>query len=90
MAYKRGRVKEELKRARKQLRDNFSFLTSEGYMEQERYKASNKGTKEQQKKALSMMKQRGVDADIKDFNFRELRMYNSIIDHLNYKVKTGL
>ena len=90
LAYKRGRVKEELKRARKQVRDNFSFLTSEGYMEQERYKASNKGTKEQQKKALSMMKQRGVDADIKDFNFRELRMYNSIIDHLNYKVKTGL
>ena len=90
LAYKRGRVKEELKRAKKQVRDNFSFLTSDGYMEQERYKASNKGTKEQQKKALSMMKQRGVDADIKDFNFRELRMYNSIIDHLNYKVKTGL
>tara|TARA_R100000995_G_scaffold839_2_gene587 strand:- start:3642 stop:7289 length:3648 start_codon:yes stop_codon:yes gene_type:complete len=90
LAHKRGRVKEELKRARKHVRDNFKIATSEGFLEQKRYDASNKGTKEQQKKALRMMKERGVDAELKDFNYRELQTYESIINHLNLKIKTGL
>ena len=40
--------------------------------------------------ALRMMKERGVDAELKDFNYRELQTYESIIDHLNLKIKTGL
>lgn len=36
------------------------------------------------------MESLGVDAELKDFNFRELKTYESYIDHLNLKIKTGM
>ena len=87
---KRARVKQELKEAKKHVRDHFNITGSEGFLEQQRYNASNKGSKEQQKKALRIMKERGVDADLKDFNYREVQMYKSIIDHFNLEVELGL
>ena len=57
-------------------------------MDRLRYKAYTKGTKEQQAEALKYMKRNGVSStDVREFNFRELNMYNSYIDHLNYLKK---
>ena len=90
LEYKRGRVKYELKKARDQLRDYFDIPGSSAYLDQQRYRASTKGTKAQQSKAMKYMKSLGVDAELKDFNFRELKTYESYIDHLNLKIKTGM
>ena len=90
LEYKRGRVKYELKKARDQLRDYFDIPGSSAYLDQQRYRASTKGTKAQQSKAMKYMKSLGVSADLKDFNFRELKTYESYIDHLNIKIKTGM
>ena len=90
LEYKRGRVKYELKKARDQLRDYFEIPGSSAYLDQQRYRASTKGTKGQQSKAMKYMKSLGVDAELKDFNFRELKTYESYIDHLNLKIKTGM
>ena len=90
LEYKRGRVKYELKKARDQLRDYFDIPGSSAYLDQQRYRASTKGTKAQQKKAMRYMESLGVDAELKDFNFRELKTYESYIDHLNLKIKTGM
>ncbi len=90
LEYKRGRVKYELKKARDQLRDYFDIPGSSAYLDQQRYRASTKGTKGQQNKAMKYMKSLGVDAELKDFNFRELKTYESYIDHLNLKIKTGM
>jgi len=90
LEYKRGRVKYELKKARDQLRDYFDIPGSSAYLDQQRYRASTKGTKGQQSKAMKYMKSLGVDAELKDFNFRELKTYESYIDHLNLKIKTGM
>ena len=59
-------------------------------MDQQRYRASAKGNKLQKAKAMKYMKSLGVNADLKDFNFRELKTYESYIDHLNIKIKTGM
>jgi hypothetical protein len=90
LEYKRGRVKYELKKARDQLRYYFEIPGSSAYLDQQRYRASTKGTKAQQKKAMRYMESLGVDAELKDFNFRELKTYESYIDHLNLKIKTGM
>ena len=90
LEYKRGRVKYELKKARDQLRDYFDIPGSSAYLDQQRYRASTKGNKFQKNKAMEYMKSLGVDAELKDFNFRELKTYESYIDHLNLKIKTGM
>tara|TARA_R110002012_G_scaffold122930_2_gene273175 strand:- start:1164 stop:2831 length:1668 start_codon:yes stop_codon:yes gene_type:complete len=90
LEYRRGRVKYELKKARDEIRKHFDIVGTTGYMDQQRYRASTKGTKLQQSKAMKYMKSLGVNADLKDFNFRELKTYESYIDHLNLKIKTGL
>ena len=56
-------------------------------MDRLRYKASVKGTKEQQAEAMRYMNRNGVSGEVKDFNYRELNMYNSYIDHLVYMGK---
>ena len=90
LEYKRGRVKYELKKARDQLRDYFDIPGSSAYLDQQRYRASTKGNNFQKDKAMKHMKSLGVDAELKDFNFRELKTYESYIDHLNIKIKTGM
>jgi len=87
---KRGRVKHELTQARNELRQYFDIVGTTGYMDQQRYRASTKGTRGQKAKAMKYMKSLGVNAELKDFNFRELKTYESYIDHLNLKIKTGL
>jgi len=90
LQYRRSRVKEELRKARERTREMLDTYESPGYMERLRYKAYSKGTKEQQKEAMKYMERSGVSAnDVRDFNFRELNMYNSYIDHLNYLKKGG-
>jgi len=89
LEYKRGRVKHVLKEARNDIRKHMDIPNASGYMDQQRYRASTKGTKLQQAKAMKYMKSLGVSVDLKDFNFRELKTYESYIDHLNLKIKTG-
>ena len=90
LQYRRSRVKEELRKARERTREMLDTYESPGYMERLRYKAYSKGTKEQQREAMKYMERNGVSAnDVRDFNFRELNMYNSYIDHLNYLKKGG-
>ena len=89
LEYKRGRVKHVLKEARDDIRKHMDIPNASGYMDQQRYRASTKGTKLQQAKAMKYMKSLGVSVDLKDFNFRELKTYESYIDHLNLKLKTG-
>ena len=90
LEYKRGRVKHVLKEVRDDIRDNMDIPRASGFMEQQRYRASTKGNKLQKAKAMKYMKSLGVNADLKDFNFRELKTYESYIDHLNIKIKTGM
>ena len=88
LQYRRDRVKYELQQARKETRDMLDYYENPGFMDRLRYKAYTKGTKEQQAEALKYMQRNGVSTtDVREFNFRELNMYNSYIDHLNYLKK---
>ena len=88
LQYRRDRVKFELQEARKETRKMLDYYENPGFMDRLRYKAYTKGTKEQQKEAFKYMKRNGVSTtDVREFNFRELNMYNSYIDHLNYLKK---
>ena len=89
LQYKRDRVKYELQNARDEVRRALDYHENPGFMDRLRYKASMKGTAEQRKKAKEYLEENGVNADIKDYNFRELNMYNSYIDHLNF-IKKGM
>jgi len=88
LQYRRDRVKYELQQARKETRNMLDYYENPGFMDRLRFKAYTKGTKEQQAEALKYMKRNGVSStDVREFNFRELNMYNSYIDHLNYLKK---
>ena len=88
LQYRRDRVKYELQEARKETRNMLDYYENPGFMDRLRFKAYTKGTKEQQAEALKYMKRNGVSStDVREFNFRELNMYNSYIDHLNYLKK---
>jgi hypothetical protein len=88
LQYRRDRVKYELQQARKETREMLDYYENPGFIDRLRYKAYTKGTKEQQKEALKYMQRNGVSTtDVREFNFRELNMYNSYIDHLNYLKK---
>jgi hypothetical protein len=88
LQYRRDRVKYELQQARKETREMLDYYENPGFMDRLRYKAYTKGTKEQQAEALKYMERNGVSTtDVREFNFRELNMYNSYIDHLNYLKK---
>ena len=89
LQYRRDRVKYELSQARKETREMLDYYENPGFLDRLRYRASTKGTKEQQEEALKYMQRNGVSAtSIRDFNFRELNMFNSYIDHLQY-IKKG-
>ena len=89
LQYRRDRVKYELSQARKETREMLDYYENPGFLDRLRYRASTKGSKEQQEEALKYMQRNGVSAtSIRDFNFRELNMFNSYIDHLQY-IKKG-
>jgi hypothetical protein len=88
LQYRRDRVKYELQQARQETREMLDYYENPGFMDRLRYKAYTKGTKEQQAEALKYMQRNGVSTtDVREFNFRELNMFNSYIDHLNYLKK---
>jgi hypothetical protein len=88
LQYRRDRVRHELQEARKETRNMLDYYENPGFMDRLRYKAYTKGTKEQQAEAIKFMKRNGVSiTDVREFSFRELNMYNSYIDHLNYLKK---
>ena len=78
---KRSRVNAELTKMRFMVR-NVVDTTSMGedHLQVLRYKALNNGTSEQRAKATKQMKEQGIDANIKDYNFDELLMFNAKID----------
>jgi len=84
LQYRRDRVRNVLNEAKKETREMLDYHESPNYMDRLRYKASVKGTKEQQAEAMRYMNRNGVSGEVKDFNYRELNMYNSYIDHLVY------
>ena len=87
LEYRRGRLKYELTRAREEVRKSLDFNQNQSYMDRLRYKVSVKGTKDQRTKAIKYLKTQGVDSNLEDFNFTEINMYNSYIDHLEYLAK---
>ena len=88
---KRRRVREVLKDARQFIRDAHQSDIDENFMDRLRYKATTKGSNQEVRDdAMRYMKDKGVDASLDEFNFRELMMYNSYIDHLEYIAKEGL
>ena len=78
---KRSRVNAELTKMRSMVR-NVVDTTSMGedHLQVLRYKALNNGTSEQRAKATKQMQEQGIDANIKDYNFDELLMFNAKID----------
>lgn len=87
LQYKRDRVRDVLNQTRKTVREALDVSTGETFLDRMRYKASTNGTKEQQEKAMKVLKERGVEAGLEDFNFRELQMYNSYIEYLKFIAK---
>ena len=87
LSYRRDRLKAALNEARGTIRDHLDSTSGTNFIERMRYKASTKGNKEQRAKAMKFMQSKGVEARLEDFNFRELQMYNSYIEHLNYIAK---
>ena len=87
LEYKRGRLKYELTRAREEVRKSLDFNQNQSFMDRLRYKASVKGTKDQRAKTVKYLKTQGVEGRLEDFNFAEINMYNSYIDHLEYLAK---
>jgi len=87
LQYKRDRVKNVLTETRKVVRGALDVSSGETFLDRMRYKASTNGTKEQQEKAMEVLRERGVEASLDDFNFRELQMYNSYIEYLKFIAK---
>ena len=87
LQYKRDRVKNVLTETRKVVRGALDVSSGETFLDRMRYKASTNGTKEQQEKAMEVLRERGVEASLEDFNFRELQMYNSYIEYLKFIAK---
>jgi len=80
--YRRGRVENVLKEARKIVTTTLNNPKNSSNIERERYRAATKGTKEQKATAMEMMRGQGVDADLRDFTYTELQMYKSYIEYL--------
>ena len=80
--YRRGRVENILKNVRKMARTTLDSPKNTSYIERQRYKASTKGTKEQRATAMEMMRNQGVDAEMRDFTYSEIQMYTAYIDYL--------
>jgi len=85
---KRSRVNRELTKMRSMV-SNVVDTTSMGedHLQVLRYKALNNGTSEQRAKATKQMKEQGIKANIKDYNFDELVMFNAKIDLQQLRAK---
>ncbi|MAO20043.1 MAG: hypothetical protein CMJ25_04755, partial [Phycisphaerae bacterium] len=78
---KRSRVNKEVQNIRSMVRDSVEVTsTGEDYLQVVRKKALSNGTAEQRAKAMSEMRDEGYKANIKDFNWDELRIFNAKID----------
>ena len=84
LQYRRDRVRNILNEAKKETREMLDYYENPNFMNRLRYKASVKGTKEQREEAMRYMNRNGVTGSVEDFNYRELNMYNSYLDHLDY------
>ena len=80
--YRRGRVENILKDARKLVMTTLDSPKNTSHIERQRYRAATKGTKEQKATAMEMMARQGVSADLRDFTYSELQMYTSYIEYL--------
>jgi len=87
---RRGMVKDVMKKARNITREYLDATSGTNFLQRQRYKASTKGSKDQQSKARKYMRDKfGVTAKLEDYSYRELQVYNSYIDHLKYLDETN-
>ena len=61
--------------------------TGETYLDGIRYKTLNNGNSAQRTKVLKEMREAGIKANIKDFNYEELKMFNAKVDLLKLLAK---
>ena len=87
---RRGMVKDVMGSVRDTVREHLDATSGTDFLQRQRYKASTKGTKDQQFKAKKYMKDKfGVTAKLENFSYKELQIYNSYIDHLKYLDETN-
>ena len=87
---RRGMIKDVMKKVRNTTREYLDATSGTNFLQRQRYKASTKGTKDQQFKAIKYMKDKfGVTAKLENFSYKELQIYNSYIDHLKYLDETN-
>ena len=90
VAQRRGMVKDVMKQVRNITREYLDATSGTNFLQRQRYKASTKGSKDQQFKAMKYMRDKfGVTAKLEDFSYKELQVYNSYIDHLKYLDETN-
>ena len=78
---KRSRVNKEVQVIRSMVRDVVEVSsTGEDYLQVLRKKALSNGSSEQRARAMSEMRDMGFKANIKDFNWDELRIFNAKVD----------
>ena len=78
---KRSRVNKEVQDIRSMVRDVVEVSsTGEDYLQVLRKKALSNGSSEQRARAMSEMRDMGFKANIKDFNWDELRIFNAKVD----------
>ena len=87
---RRGMVKGVMRSVRNTVREHLDATSGTDFLQRQRYKASTKGSKDQQSKAMKYMRDKfGVTAKLEDFSYKELQVYNSYIDHLKYLDETN-
>jgi len=79
---KRDKVTDVVRQVRKTVSDAVQSGATGGpdYMEALRYKSLRNGSSAQRTKAMKEMRKEGFKANIKDFNYDELRIFNAKID----------
>jgi hypothetical protein len=78
---KRSRINKEVQTIRSMVRDTVEITsTGQDYLQVLRKKALSNGTSEQRAQAMRQMREDGIKANIKDFNWDELRIFNAKID----------
>lgn len=78
---KRSRINKEVQTIRSMVRDTVEITsTGQDYLQVLRKKALSNGTSEQRAQAMRQMREEGFKANIKDFNWDELRIFNAKID----------
>tara|TARA_R110000782_G_scaffold232300_1_gene318531 strand:+ start:2376 stop:6032 length:3657 start_codon:yes stop_codon:yes gene_type:complete len=78
---KRSRVNKEVQSIRSMVRDTISTTaTGEDFLQVLRKKAMGNGSSEQRSKAMREMREEGFKANLKDFNWDELRLFDAKIE----------